>query len=326
MKVILIGKKNHLRWVEQLNDGFNKSNINSEIVYTNEFTLFERIMIFLRIKNRNSILLEKINKLNSDLIFCVSPHFLSDKFSQMIKNNFLDKLKFCWIGDKISEDYNDEIINKLSPYDIAYITDFGVLDFINSNNIHKNTIYLPLAANDTLFSKTNTTKRDNYLLFIASPSSERANILKNIKNIKIKIIGKKWLDYLTADENITILNKNISREELVKEYNNAKYILNIKDSRNCISGINQRFFEGYLCGAFVLQDYVDDLKLCFENEIVTYNSVEEINSIIKIMDQNDETYIQNIETTRNEILKKHLFIHRVSSIVDNFNELKNSRF
>jgi len=316
MRILIIGKQNHLHWVENVYDAFKKLSYNVNYLFTNKqgnFNDFNRN--FLKIFNKNlsknyslNCLNKKILEFSPDIIFVVSPFMYDIKFTEMIES--IDScLKIGWVGDIFSSEHK-AISDK---YDKLYFTDSYFLEMAEMFKF-KNYSYLPLAANSNIFYDKKLIRNDN-LLFIGNPTKERIDLFFNI-NKDVKLIGSKWKN-INLKNNIEIVKKDISIYEVAEEYNKSNFVLNLKHSLNVINGLNMRTFEVPACGACLIQDYVKDLELNFDldKEVVTYNNVEELTDLYEKLRKEKKLTKQIIEHSSLNVHSNHLYTNRINKII-----------
>lgn len=323
MKITVIGKTNHLFWLENVVDAFERSGYQTQKISTNKLGIQNDIRrSFTKIINKQiayqhsmNIIQKKILNFVPDLIIVISPLLLPESLAEMIQSLSSNIYKIAWIGDKYDGLKNKNKLENI--YHKIYYTDSGVLEYANMQKINKNNFYLPLAVNEIRFRNKNF-PRTNQLLFIASPTDDRARMISHINNTRIKLIGKNWNQYIEPNSFISLSNRNIPIESVVDEYNRSKYVLNIKDNRNVINGLNMRTFEVISSGSCLIQDYVKDIELNFSpgKDIITYKNPHEIADIIHILDKNPKYREELMKNSLMTVLSKHTYMHRVKTIID----------
>ncbi len=323
MRVTVIGKQNHLFWLENVVDAFKRSGYETQKIATNKLGVHNDIKRFFT-KNFNkktaymhsaNIMEKKILSFTPNIILLISPLMLPKYFSEMIGSLPSNIIKIGWEGDRYDGHSSQKTI--LNSFDKVYYTDSGILQYAEEQMCNKNNFYLPLAVNEILF-KDQHLNRANQLLFIAHPTHGRANIINHIQNTRIKLIGKRWKKYISENEFLMVLNKNISFEKVAVEYNTSRYVLNIKHESNIINGVNMRSFEAPCAGACLIQDYVKDVELNFSpgEDIITYKDPKDIESIIQMLDNNHDYREKIIRNSQNTVLSKHTYMHRVKTIIN----------
>lgn len=302
-----------LNWAENLSDALLSKNIVIDNVFINQMGKFNNIKRnTLKIFSKdlmNKFISESIQKriliFKPDLIIVISPFMFNNKLFDCF-DNFPNILKYGWIGDKFKEGHKfvANRFDKLFCTDTSFIEDAKKMMFPES-------IYLPLAVNEKIFFNKKE-KRKNNLLFIASYTKERLAFLNKIDSIDLRLIGPKW-NNANFSNNINYLNKTISREDVVNEYNSSKFILNIKHEHNILNGLNMRTFEAISSGGCLLQDYVKDIDLNFEinKDIIVYNNLDELNELILKLNKDDNLLKKIISNGEKNILSNHTYSNRV---------------
>lgn len=318
MKTLIIGKKNLLFWSENLSEAFTENNIENKILFLNELGFVENLKRnFLKIiskdlmyENISKVINIEIKNYKPDLIVVISPFLFNEKIFQSL-DFFPNIIKCAWVGDRFSE----LRINIARKFDHIFYTDsFFVEDGKKFN--FPNGSYLPLAVNQNKFFDKKQ-KREEQLLFIASYTSQRMQFLEQINSIDLKVIGSKWKKD-TFKNNVNCINKNISIDSVVKEYNLSQFILNIKHEHNVYNGLNMRTFEAIASGGCLLQDYVKDVEINFEidKEILVYNNIEELNELILKMKKDKLAMNKIIESGKKLVLEKHTYKNRMNMILE----------
>ena len=317
MKILIISKKNMLNWGENLADALLSKKIIVNNLFVNQVgnlnnikrNILKMISKDLMNKATSELIEKKISTFKPDLIIVISPFMFNCKIFDCF-DNFPNILKYAWIGDKFKEEHNQmaEKFNKLYCTDTSFLDDSKKMMFPNS-------IYLPLAVNERVFFNKKEKRKDN-LLFIASYTKERLEFINKINSINLKLIGPKW-NKINLSKRIIYLNKTISIKDVVNEYNNSKFILNIKHEHNVLNGLNMRTFEAIASGGCLLQDYVKDIDLNFEinEDIVVYNNLDELNELIIKLSKDNDFFNKIISNGEKNILSNHTYSNRVDILL-----------
>lgn len=317
MKIAVIGKKNHLHWLENVYDGFSSLNCDIKLIATNKMGLYNNIarnsLKFinkdLAIKFAVDSIYKEIVSYKPDIILVLSPFLFDDNISNMI-GSLKNTIKIAWIGDRFGPHHKIAANN----YDLLYCTDSHFVEESKEFNFPK-TKYLPLAVNEKIFYNQNLKKEDK-LLFVGNPTLKRIELFNSI-DTKIKLVGSKWKREINKS-NIEILDKNISINDVANEYNKSKFILNIKHEQNVVNGLNMRSFEVPAVGSCLVQDYVKDLDINFDvsNEIAVYNDVNEIPEIVEKLIKDSKSTDKMIQKAYLNVHSNHLYKNRVETILN----------
>lgn len=318
MKILLIGKKNILSWIENLSEACFEMNLENKILFLNELGFIEDLkrnilkmvskdLMYINISKTIDV---QISEFKPDLIIVISPFMFNEKIFECF-DNFPNIIKFAWIGDRFSLSHKN-IANK---FDKLFYTDSYFLEDGKKFNFPGGK-YLPLAVNQNRFFDKNQ-KREERLLFIASYTKQRMEFLKQINSIDLRVIGSKWKKR-DLKNNIECIDENITLNQVSDEYNLSQFILNIKHEHNVVNGLNMRTFEAIASGGCLFQDYVKDVEINFEinKNILVYNSIEELNELIFKM-KRDKLLMNNlINNGKKLVLEKHTYISRLHDILE----------
>jgi len=318
LKITIIGKSNHLYWLENVVETFNSLKYTTQKIAVNHLGIIgDTNRNLLKIFNEklassyNANLIEKkLGEFNPDVIMVISPFLLNSAISDVIgsMNNKIHKI--AWIGDRFTNTHK----NIANNYDLLYCTDSYFIEEAKEFNFPE-AKYLPLAVNKKIFYNKNLDKKDK-LLFIGSPTKDRIDLFNTI-SCDLKLIGKKWKSSITQS-NIEIFNKNISINKVASEYNKYKFILNVKHEHNVINGLNMRSFEAPAVGCCLIQDNVKDLGYNFDidNEIIVYNNIDEVSEIVSKLIIDKNRTLQIINNAQKCIESKHTYSHRLNTILN----------
>ena len=107
-------------------------------------------------------------------------------------------------------------------------------------------------------------------------------------------------------------------DDMVNAINSYKIHLNY----NISNDINYRTFETTGCGTFLLTNYTPGLEMLFEigKEIVTYNSLEDLDSKVKYYLKNDKEREEIALAGYNRVRKDHTYYVRSKKIIEIINE------
>lgn len=318
MRVLLIGKDNILSWTKNVDKALGRdSKIQHDVVYINKLGLLndltrniKKIITKKNLYNTTKNIIEnKIKSFNPDMILVISPFGMNEKVFESF--DILNKkvLKVAWIGDIFGSHHK----HKADYFDKLYFTDTHFLDLAMKYTF-PSAEYLPLAVDETVFYNMNK-ERNNKLLFIGAYTNKRANVINSITNSKIKLIGPGWNG---INKDIDYNDKTINTRQVVQEYNDVNFVLNMKHEHNVVNGLNMRSFEVLASGACLLQDYVKDVELNFEvnKDIIVYNNIEELNDMLMKL-QKDKVFMKSIiKNGEKLVLSNHTYKNRIDKILE----------
>jgi len=309
-KILIVGKKNHLGWIEHTLDAAKQiDNIKSDNFFINYLNIDDKIKkLYYKLTSNNQkidILIaqafeKKIKSFKPDLILFISGFFIPLELYKIAKLYDIDTA--AWIGDK----FGNEKENYADYIDMLYVADSGFVEIAKKLKF-KNIKILQFGYNNLIHKNFNL-KRDDYVNFVGSYTKERNDIFMALKDYKLQIEGFKWnkLDSISRLWRIKV--GKISQKQVVDIYNKTIATLNIAQYNNIINIVNMRTFEAMACGSCVISDNVKDLSYCFEpnKEILVYNDIEELKNIFEII-RTDQDFIRKIaKNGYNKITKNHM--------------------
>jgi len=282
-KILVIGKHNHLGWIEHTINGFLSNGCEVNHFYTNKLAVKNTIIkgIYKTLGNKKQEISLQMNELNTkieefkpDIAVFVGAFFTNIELFALCKEKNI--ITIGWVGDKFS--------NQKSEYskfiDYLFVSDSAFLDIAKQLDF-KDVDLLQFGYDHTLHTNKNL-KRENAINFVGSYTKDRDVTFQHIDNYNLKIYGTKWdkLSHVSPSWNIS--NKKISQPDVVNIYNSTLATLNVAQKENIINMVNMRTFEATACGSLLVNDYVKDLELCFEpnKEVLVYKNLDELENII----------------------------------------------
>ena len=105
---------------------------------------------------------------------------------------------------------------------------------------------------------------------------------------------------------------------MVRAINSYKIHFN----KNIRDDINYRTFETCGCRTFLLTNYTQNLEKLFNigSELITYNSLFELDEIVKYYLNNDSKRDEIAEAGYNRVKSEHTYYHRAKKLIDIINE------
>lgn len=318
MKILLIGKDNILAWTKNVENALTRDNrIEHDVVYINKLGLLGDVTRNIKkviskesaYNSTKNAIEKKIKSFQPDIVLVISPFGMHEKVFESFESLNTNVVKLAWIGDMFGAHHK----SIADYFDKLYCTDTHFLDLAIKYDF-PNTVYLPLAVDETVFYNMHM-ERSNELLFIGAYTNQRAELINSITNMKIKLIGPSWN---TLNENIDYNDKIIKTQQVVREYNNVNFVLNMKHEHNVVNGLNMRSFEVPACGTCLIQDYVKDIEYNFDpkEEILVYHSIEELNELLEKIGK-DKGLLKKVMTNGyNRVTSNHTYNHRVNTIIE----------
>lgn len=193
------------------------------------------------------------------------------------------------------------------------------------NLLNINALFLPQAADNTLYYPIKTADKDLDIVFAGDiwQSEKRQQVLQKVvahysdKHIRIWGIYKPWYKglwrWLTREHRNIYTNRNTNATTLNMDYNRAKIVLNIHHEQQH-NGANPKVFEICATGAYQICDANPYLEQLFPNgEIGLYHNEQELFSLI------DYALTHNMSAQANAarqiVLNQHTFVKRMEYVI-----------
>ena len=215
-----------------------------------------------------------------------------------------------WVGDRFSAEHG-RIAALLDG--VAY-TDTGLLALHKQLDFSCQAILLPHAANARLHAPTHAAMpRRSDMVFVANPTEHRLALVSQIRS-PLQLYGRGWARLPSGCHQIHA--RRIGLKELASVYRTHLAVLNVRNERNVMVGLNQRHFDPYLAGTPVVADNQDDLPLCFEpgNEVLVFRDVDELNDLYGRLRREPERAAAVGEAGRRRVLAEHTYGQRLSAL------------
>ncbi len=280
IKVLVVGKYNSIiHWTENTVDAFAQTGCDVDYFAMNGGTPAQSLYFKLAGKLHGdktstvcSSMAKKLRQFQPDLIvFVVIAALRMPEQLFAIANDICPSArKVAWIGDKL----NAEESIFANYVDWVFCTDTVFIDDIRHFGYLVPVSYLPLAVNPAFFRPSHLA-RTNQVLYVANNSTERGKLLRSI-NRPITLYGKGWSELKGSAHEIHAYR--LPYKKLPGIYAACRAVLNVKNEKNVVRGLNQRSFEPYGCMTPVLNDAMQDLDKCFDvgKEILVYRNIDEL--------------------------------------------------
>lgn len=211
---------------------------------------------------------------------------------------------------------NEINVSEYNQYDHVFVASSTLATKLSSNSEVTVPVSMLLQCSD-LDSISFATEKYKYdLLFVGNTRGVYRQIINDVEGIpyKLSIIGQGW-DDTPAKENV--ISDFVSNCELGQLYHNSKIVLNDHwDDMRKNGFVSNRLFDIVAADAFVISDYMPEIKAIFGDRVETYRSKEELHEKIKYYMENDEQRIIKAEGGRDFICKEHTFANRVKEIIE----------
>lgn len=247
-----------------------------------------------------------------DLILFVSAFLLPEALYAAAESTAPDVPRAGWVGDRFDAD-KLAIARRL---DRVFYTDSAFLGEAQRLGFPDNGAWLPLAANENLF-QPHQARRDNRLVFVANGTPWRVSVLQGMRH-PATVYGRSWRGLKGGIHEIH--SGRYPMRRLPYLYASCRAVLNIRNERNVLAGLNQRSFEPLACGTPVLNDDLPDLARCFEPgaEILVWRSREELNDLHQRI-INDPVFANRVgRAGQRRVRAEHTYQQRIRSILDAF--------
>ena len=319
LKVLVVGKFHSIiHWTENVGAAFTEAGCHTDYFAMNGTTAAQSLYFKLSDRlysDKSTAILasleKKLKHCQPDLIvFVVIAALRMPEQIFALSNEICPQAKkVAWIGDKLNA---EESI--FSNYvDWVFCTDTVFIQDIHSFGYQVPVGYLPLAVNPNFFRPAHQI-RANRIVYVANNSPGRGKLISQIKK-PVTLYGKGWSQLKNTPHDIHAYR--LPYDKLPHIYASCRAVLNVKNEKNVVHGLNQRSFEPYGCMTPVLNDALSDIDLCFEagKEILVYRSLDELNDYHERL-SGDPAFALSIGTAGyKRVIADHTYLHRVNAIL-----------
>jgi glycosyltransferase involved in cell wall biosynthesis len=161
-----------------------------------------------------------------------------------------------------------------------------------------------------LFYREPSSKYNHELLFVGNSRNVFRKIIKDLlpTDKSLAVYGNNWEELI--DEKY-IMGNHIPNKELRKAYSSCKILLNDHwDDMREKGFISNRLFDGFASGTLIISDKVEGAEDIFGEALITYETRDELISLIDLYLDNKELRRKIVETTRNNVIEHHTFQNR----------------
>ncbi len=215
-----------------------------------------------------------------------------------------------WVGDLFAA--ADRGAAEL--FDAVAYTDTGLVALHRELDFGPPAVFLPHAAGAMRDrGAADSRVRETSMVFVANPTPHRLAIVGQVRT-PLQLYGPRWLQRQRTHHWIDA--RRIAPRELGTIYASHLAVLNIRNERNVMNGLNQRHFDPYLSATPVVTDDQADLELCFElgREILAYRDAEELNDIYERLRREPGLATAIGEAGHRRVLAEHTYAHRLSAL------------
>lgn len=211
---------------------------------------------------------------------------------------------------------NDINASEYNQYDHVFVASNTLAGKLASDSKVTVPVSVLLQCTDLNSISFETEKVKYDLLFVGNTRGVYRQIINDVEDLpyKLTIIGQGW-DGTPAKEKV--ICDFVPNNELGQLYHNSKIVLNDHwDDMRKYGFVSNRLFDIVAADAFVISDYMPEIKEIFGDRVETYRSKEELHEKIKYYIENDEQRISKTEGGRDFIYNEHTFANRVKEIIE----------
>lgn len=319
IKVLVVGKYHSIvHWTENTVTAFTQSGCTVDYFAMNGGTVTQSLYfkLFGKLYGDKSpaicaSLAQKLKQYQPDLVvFVVIAALRMPEQLFAIANEICPHAKkVAWVGDKL----NREEAVFANHVDWVFCTDSAFIIDIHGFGYTVPTSYLPLAVNPDFF-RPMPIPRSNKIVYVANNSLERGKMVSRI-NKPITLYGKGWSALKNSPHEIH--GYRLPYQQLPELYASCRAVLNVKNEKNVVHGLNQRSFEPYGCMTAVLNDAMQDMSLCFEpgKEILVYHNLDELHEYYDRL-TTDAAFADAIgRAGYKRVMAEHTYQHRAHTML-----------
>jgi spore maturation protein CgeB len=215
-----------------------------------------------------------------------------------------------WVGDRFSAEHR----HAGDLFDAVAYTDTGLLALHNELGFACRAVFLPHAANPRLQTVPDARlSRGSDMVFVANPTEYRLTLVSRVRT-PLQLYGRGWARLPRSCHKVHA--RRIGLDELAMVYRTHLAVLNVRNERNVMAGLNQRHFDPYLAGTPVMADNQDDVTLCFEpgREMLVYRDVDELNDLYTRLRREPARAEAVGKSGRRRVLAEHTYGHRLAAL------------
>ncbi|MBE6489640.1 MAG: glycosyltransferase [Methanobrevibacter sp.] len=200
-------------------------------------------------------------------------------------------------------------------YDIVFIASNKYASIVD-NNVR--TVVKPLLQctdPDVFYHKFNQDCADE-ILFVGKTRHVFREIIKDITSTSwdVSVYGEGWAEFIDKHY---IKGEFIDNDVLNQFYSSCKILLNDHwEEMRELDFPSNRLFDALACAAFIISDDINSAHTLFDDNVVTYESVEDLNEKIEFYLNNDFERDKKRKEGQKIVLSKHTFDLRVEEIIE----------
>ncbi len=166
-----------------------------------------------------------------------------------------------------------------------------------------------------LFYPIDISKYINDLLFVGNSRGVFRRIIKDVlpTDKDLAVYGYNWDRCISRKY---IKATHIPNKKLSGLYSSCKILLNDHwDDMREKGFLSNRLFDGFASGAFIISDNIEGSKEVFGNALVTYNSREELKSLIEEYLNDENLRKEKAKRGYEIVINNHTFEKRIDRII-----------
>ncbi len=244
------------------------------------------------------------------IFIVIAALFMPRRMFELVREICPSASSIAWVGDRL----NAGEFGFADLVDHVAVTDTAFMDDLRAYGYQTPASYLPLAVDIRRFHPMPVT-RGRQVVYVANNSPGRGALVARIPR-PLTLYGKGWsrLDMPTPHD---IHASRLPYSRLPEVYAQSLAVLNIRNEKNVINGLNQRSFEPYGCQTPVLNDDMADLPRCFVagEEILVWHSLDELVEHYDRL-QADPAWARRIgEAGYRRVMHEHTYAHRARTLL-----------
>ena len=309
MKVFVLGKLDSVtQWTESSVAGFRAAGHEVRLGVTrnpNVHRVIDRLLL------RGTRIVQAIAEFSPDLIVAIAAYLAPLPILQRVAAMPGRPPLLGWVGDLFSA--ADRPAAEL--FDAVAYTDSGLMALHGELGFPSRAVFLPHAVNAALEPAAGgpQSSRHSSMVFVANPTPHRLALVGAVRT-PLTLYGPGWRQLQPTVHHVDA--RRVGQAELGAIYQSHLAVLNIRNERNTLDGLNQRHFEPYLAATPVITDDQPDLPRCFEpgREILVYRNSDELNDIYARLQREPDRAAAIGEAGRRRVLAQHTFGRRLATL------------
>lgn len=261
------------------------------------------------------------------------------KYSNQDRRELKKLLQWCRENDVATVFWNKEdpihfekFIDSAALFDYVFTSDENMIEEYQGRLNHNNVFLLPFAAQPRMHNPIKRYTRREKLCFAGSYYANRHPARREDLETLLGAAVKYGLDIY--DRNFTpegnshfaypekfrpYIVGSLSYGEIDKAYKGYKIMLNANSVKDSPSMFSRRVFEILACGTPLVSTYAKGIENLFGDLVCMGKTELEFEELIKKLLNNQEFYEKQALRGIREVLTKHSYIHRLSTIADKLN-------